>query len=48
MAKIPGYCIKDGKVIKVARKTSVSQKIQARKKPKTTYGKATRYGNPDT
>jgi hypothetical protein len=44
MTKIIGYRIKDGKVIKAARKQSVSQKIQARKKPKTKYGKAARYG----
>jgi hypothetical protein len=44
MTKITGYRIKDGKVIKAARKQSVSQKIQARKKPKTKYGKAARYG----
>lgn len=44
MTKITGYRIKDGKVIKVAGKTSVSQKIQARKKPKAKYGKASRHG----
>jgi len=48
MTKISGYRIKDGKVIKSVRKTSVSQKIQARKKPKTKYGKAAPYGNPNT
>ena len=49
MAKITGYRIKDGKVIKAARKTSVSQKIQARNNPKTRIarGKAARYGNPN-
>lgn len=48
MARITGYRIKDGKVIKTSRKTSVCQKIQARKKPKTKYGKAAPYGNPNT
>ena len=50
MARITGYRIKDGKVIKTSRKTSVCQKIQARKKPKTRIarGKAARYGQFDT
>ena len=50
MAKITGYRIKDGKVVKTARKTSVSRKIQARKDPKTRIirGKAARYGQSDT
>ena len=50
MAKITGYRIKDGRIIKAARKTSVSHKIQARKNPKTRIarGKAARYGQPDT
>lgn len=49
MAKITGYRIKDGKVVKATRKTSVSRRIQARKDPKTRIvrGKAARYGQPD-
>lgn len=44
MARIKGYTIKDGKVIKHLPRKSVSQKIAERKNPKRKFVRASRSG----